>query len=174
MRSGKSGVVALTEDWVDRYDLPVRIAAKLAVDPSDCLPRVQARRWDRVLCLRGEQIAYGPPASTLTTGVLEATYGAEIVATGKYSLVYVVGQAISRAVGFFMIPLYTRYIAPSHYGAMELIEILYGAFQMIMLSLPSLGGNFTHASSFGTRVSFPKLRGFACQSEVQFSPVVPS
>jgi manganese/iron transport system ATP-binding protein/manganese/zinc/iron transport system ATP- binding protein len=39
----------------------------------------QARRWDRVLCLRGEQIAYGPPPSTLTTEVLEATYGAEIV-----------------------------------------------------------------------------------------------
>jgi manganese/iron transport system ATP-binding protein/manganese/zinc/iron transport system ATP- binding protein len=39
----------------------------------------QARRWDRVLCLRGEQIAYGPPASTLTTEVLEATYGSEIV-----------------------------------------------------------------------------------------------
>jgi 3-oxoacyl-[acyl-carrier-protein] synthase II len=47
LRSGKSGVVALTEDWVDRYDLPVRIAARLAVDPSDSLPRVQARRWDR-------------------------------------------------------------------------------------------------------------------------------
>ncbi|HYZ36265.1 MAG TPA: beta-ketoacyl-[acyl-carrier-protein] synthase family protein [Pseudonocardiaceae bacterium] len=47
LRSGKSGVVALTEDWVDRYELPVRIAAKLAVDPADCLPRVQARRWDR-------------------------------------------------------------------------------------------------------------------------------
>ncbi|MEA2155216.1 MAG: hypothetical protein QOE11_1356 [Solirubrobacteraceae bacterium] len=39
----------------------------------------QARRWDRVLCLRGEQIAYGPPATALSTGVLEATYGAEIV-----------------------------------------------------------------------------------------------
>ena len=39
----------------------------------------QARRWDRVLCLRGEQIAYGPPADTLTNAVLEATYGAEIV-----------------------------------------------------------------------------------------------
>ncbi len=39
----------------------------------------QARRWDRVLCLRGEQVAYGPPASTLTTEVLEATYGSEIV-----------------------------------------------------------------------------------------------
>jgi ABC-type Mn2+/Zn2+ transport system ATPase subunit len=39
----------------------------------------QARRWDRVLCLRGEQVAYGPPATTLTTAVLEATYGAEII-----------------------------------------------------------------------------------------------
>jgi manganese/iron transport system ATP-binding protein/manganese/zinc/iron transport system ATP- binding protein len=39
----------------------------------------QARRWDRVLCLRGEQTAYGPPDATLTTAVLEATYGAEIV-----------------------------------------------------------------------------------------------
>jgi ABC-type Mn2+/Zn2+ transport system ATPase subunit len=39
----------------------------------------QARRWDRVLCLRGEQIAYGSPAATLTTEVLEATYGGEIV-----------------------------------------------------------------------------------------------
>ena len=39
----------------------------------------QARRWDRVLCLRGAQIAYGPPSETLTNAVLEATYGAEIV-----------------------------------------------------------------------------------------------
>jgi len=42
----------------------------------------QARDWDRVLCLRGEQIAYGPPAPTLTTEVLEATYGDEIVVLG--------------------------------------------------------------------------------------------
>ena len=39
----------------------------------------QARRWDRVLCLAGAQIAYGPPATTLSTEVLKATYGAEIV-----------------------------------------------------------------------------------------------
>ncbi|HWC26721.1 MAG TPA: metal ABC transporter ATP-binding protein [Solirubrobacteraceae bacterium] len=39
----------------------------------------QARRWDRVLCLAGAQIAFGPPAETLTTAVLEATYGEEIV-----------------------------------------------------------------------------------------------
>jgi ABC-type Mn2+/Zn2+ transport system ATPase subunit len=39
----------------------------------------QARRWDRVLCLNRRQIAFGPPAETLTRPVLEQTYGAEIV-----------------------------------------------------------------------------------------------
>jgi manganese/iron transport system ATP-binding protein/manganese/zinc/iron transport system ATP- binding protein len=39
----------------------------------------QARRWDQVVCLHGEQIAFGPPASTLTTDVLTRTYGAELV-----------------------------------------------------------------------------------------------
>ena len=39
----------------------------------------QARRWDRVLCLAGRQVAYGPPAQTLTNAVLEGTYGEEIV-----------------------------------------------------------------------------------------------
>jgi ABC-type Mn2+/Zn2+ transport system ATPase subunit len=39
----------------------------------------QARRWDRVLCVAGAQIAYGPPAETLTNAVLEGTYGEEIV-----------------------------------------------------------------------------------------------
>jgi ABC-type Mn2+/Zn2+ transport system ATPase subunit len=39
----------------------------------------QARRWDRVLCLNGRQIAYGSPAEVLTREVLEVTYGAAIV-----------------------------------------------------------------------------------------------
>ena len=39
----------------------------------------QARHWDRVLCLAGAQIAYGPPTETLTNAVLEGTYGEEIV-----------------------------------------------------------------------------------------------
>ena len=42
---GQSGVVALTDD---RYaDLTVRIAAPMATDPTEVLPRVQARRLDR-------------------------------------------------------------------------------------------------------------------------------
>jgi 3-oxoacyl-[acyl-carrier-protein] synthase II len=42
---GRSGVVALTEDWAG--DLPVRIAARMAVDPAEQLERVRARRLDR-------------------------------------------------------------------------------------------------------------------------------
>jgi ABC-type Mn2+/Zn2+ transport system ATPase subunit len=40
----------------------------------------QARRFDRVLCLNGVQVAFGDPEAVLTTPVLEATYGGEIVA----------------------------------------------------------------------------------------------
>jgi ABC-type Mn2+/Zn2+ transport system ATPase subunit len=41
---------------------------------------VQARRWDRVLCVNGRQVAFGLPAEVLTREVLEATYGEAIVA----------------------------------------------------------------------------------------------
>jgi ABC-type Mn2+/Zn2+ transport system ATPase subunit len=39
----------------------------------------QARRWDRVLCLNGRQVAFGPPDEVLTMPVLEATHGGMIV-----------------------------------------------------------------------------------------------
>ena len=39
----------------------------------------QSRRWDRVLCLNGRQIAFGTPEQTLTEPTLEATYGPELI-----------------------------------------------------------------------------------------------
>jgi 3-oxoacyl-[acyl-carrier-protein] synthase II len=47
--AGRSGVRRIDADneWVDRHQLPVKIAAPLAVSPTDVLPRVQARRLDR-------------------------------------------------------------------------------------------------------------------------------
>ena len=39
----------------------------------------QSRRWDRVLCLNGRQIAFGTPEETLTAPTLAATYGPELV-----------------------------------------------------------------------------------------------
>ncbi|MPY78188.1 MAG: beta-ketoacyl-ACP synthase II [Actinophytocola sp.] len=50
--AGRSGVAQLNEDFVERFDLPVKIAARLAVDPAEVLPRVEARRLDR-----SEQVA---------------------------------------------------------------------------------------------------------------------
>jgi 3-oxoacyl-[acyl-carrier-protein] synthase II len=43
--AGKSGVRHLTEDWAQ--ELPVQIAAVAAVEPTDVLERVRARRLDR-------------------------------------------------------------------------------------------------------------------------------
>jgi 3-oxoacyl-[acyl-carrier-protein] synthase II len=43
--AGRSGVSVLTEDWAEQ--LPVRIGARAAVDPTDVLPRPQARKLDR-------------------------------------------------------------------------------------------------------------------------------
>lgn len=45
MLAGRSGVHALTHEWA--ADLPVKIAAEVAVDPSERIDRVQARRLDR-------------------------------------------------------------------------------------------------------------------------------
>jgi 3-oxoacyl-[acyl-carrier-protein] synthase II len=45
MLAGQSGVSALTEEWAAQ--LPVRIAARLATDPSTVLDRVKLRRLDR-------------------------------------------------------------------------------------------------------------------------------
>src|SRR5689334_862955 len=42
---GRSGVIALQEEWAP--ELAVRIAGRMAVDPSEVLSRVQARRLDR-------------------------------------------------------------------------------------------------------------------------------
>lgn len=57
-------------------------------------------------------------------GFNQSALGNEMSSIGRHSVVYFIGQASSRAVGFLMIPIYTRFIAPSNYGAMELIEIL--------------------------------------------------
>src|SRR6187455_543998 len=43
--AGQSGVRALTEEWAEQ--LPVKIVARVAVEPTEVLERVKARRLDR-------------------------------------------------------------------------------------------------------------------------------
>ncbi|MFP5023454.1 beta-ketoacyl-[acyl-carrier-protein] synthase family protein [Pseudonocardia phyllosphaerae] len=45
--AGKSGVSTTQAEWVERLGLPVHISAQLAVEPTEVIPRVQARRMDR-------------------------------------------------------------------------------------------------------------------------------
>ena len=71
---------------VDRpsAELLERLLGELATEGRGLLVAThdleQARRFDRVLCLNRRQVAFGPPAETLTRDVLEETYGGEIVA----------------------------------------------------------------------------------------------
>ncbi|NYI06709.1 beta-ketoacyl-ACP synthase II [Allostreptomyces psammosilenae] len=45
MLAGRSGVRAITEPWAEQ--LPVRIAGQVAVDPTEVMSRVEARKLDR-------------------------------------------------------------------------------------------------------------------------------
>ncbi|KAA5826557.1 beta-ketoacyl-[acyl-carrier-protein] synthase family protein [Saccharopolyspora hirsuta] len=45
--NGATGIKRLEEEWLDRFELPAKIGAPLAVEPADVLPRVQLRRMDR-------------------------------------------------------------------------------------------------------------------------------
>ena len=45
MLEGRSGVRTLTDEWVEQ--MPVKVAGRVAVEPSEVLERVKARRWDR-------------------------------------------------------------------------------------------------------------------------------
>jgi manganese/iron transport system ATP-binding protein/manganese/zinc/iron transport system ATP- binding protein len=49
----------------------------------------QARRWDRVLCLNGAQIAYGEPEAVLTPACLQRTYGGDLIVLGEQRAVAV-------------------------------------------------------------------------------------
>src|SRR5213078_4751109 len=86
-----------------------------------------ARRYERVLCMNRRQVAYGPPAETLTRAVLEQTYGSEIVvidgsclldplqsSIGRHALIEVtLLGALSGALGFWVVSYGLSYGAES-------------------------------------------------------------
>jgi 3-oxoacyl-[acyl-carrier-protein] synthase II len=81
---GRSGVAALGADWP--ADLTVRIAARMAVDPTEVISRVQARRLDRseqaaIVAAREAWADAGFSGKAAEAG-LEPTRVAVIVGTG--------------------------------------------------------------------------------------------
>jgi 3-oxoacyl-[acyl-carrier-protein] synthase II len=80
MLAGRSGVSALTQEWAEQ--LPVRIAAQLAVEPSEVLDRIRLRRLDRseALALIAAAEAWGD--SGLATAGLDKERLGVVVGSG--------------------------------------------------------------------------------------------
>ncbi len=72
-----SGVDAASAAQIESTFEELRAAGRVLLVATHDV--VQARRWDTVVCLNGEQVAFGAPADVLTTDVLRRTYGSELV-----------------------------------------------------------------------------------------------
>jgi len=47
----------------------------------------------------------------------------ELKTLSRHTLIYGAGFMLIRAVGFFLLPLYTRYLTPQDYGVMEMVDL---------------------------------------------------
>ena len=52
---------------------------------------------------------------------------------GRDSLVYGIGGVISKAIGFFLLPVYTRIFTPADYGTIEMLTVLNGLLGAILV-----------------------------------------
>lgn len=50
----------------------------------------------------------------------------------KHSFIYTLGNMLSKIVGFFMIPVYTRYLTPADYGVLELVTLVSVVLSMLL------------------------------------------
>ena len=58
----------------------------------------------------------------------------EVKSVGRHSLIYMLGPAFSKIVGFLLIPIYTRFIAPDDFGVMSLVDV-FMTMTMMMLAM---------------------------------------
>lgn len=76
----------------------------------------------------------------------ESGVSKEVKSIGRKSGVYFIGQVLSRVIGFVMLPVYTHYISPTNYGAMEMIEILASCLMFIVaVNIGESMGRFYYA-----------------------------
>lgn len=52
---------------------------------------------------------------------------------GKDSLAYGIGGIVSKAIGFFLLPVYTRIFSPADYGTIEMLTVLNGLLGAILV-----------------------------------------
>jgi 3-oxoacyl-[acyl-carrier-protein] synthase II len=119
--AGRSGVVRLEQEWAEQ--LPVRIAGTLAVDPSEVLDRVEARKLDRTeqLALISAREAWAdagsPEVDPLRLGAVVGTgIGGALTLLGQWD---VLRESGPRRVSPHTIPILMPN-GPAAYVALEL------------------------------------------------------
>jgi len=90
MLDGLVGVTANTAPWVEEYGLPVGIHAPLAVEPTEILPRVEARRLDR--CQQVALVAAREAWADAGTPEVEPERLGVVVGTGIGGALTLLGQ----------------------------------------------------------------------------------
>ncbi|MEE1752613.1 beta-ketoacyl-[acyl-carrier-protein] synthase family protein [Streptomyces sp. SP18CS02] len=88
MLAGRSGISAIEDDWAAA--LPVRIAGRLAVEPTASLDRVQARRMDR--CEQTALVAAREAWADAGAPVVEPERLAVVIGTGTGGALTMLGQ----------------------------------------------------------------------------------
>lgn len=61
-----------------------------------------------------------------------ATILGEIATATRHSMVYGLGNIVAKAAGFLMLPFYTRYLSPSDYGVLEILDLSMSLFGMLL------------------------------------------
>ena len=68
----------------------------------------------------------------MTESTGNAASGKELKFLLRHSSIYGLGNLLSRAVAFLMLPLYTRYLTPTDYGILELIDVTTGMIAIVI------------------------------------------
>lgn len=56
----------------------------------------------------------------------------QLIRFSKHSIIYGLGVAVSQVVGFFLIPVYTRYLTPNDYGTLEIFTATSSVLSVIL------------------------------------------
>lgn len=60
------------------------------------------------------------------------TLKTEMRSASRHSLIYLLGPAVSKAIGFLLIPVYTRFISPADFGVMSLADVFMSITMMLL------------------------------------------
>src|SRR5215469_5178971 len=68
----------------------------------------------------------------MSNSLAEIGIWGELKSLTKHGAIYSAGGALGKAVGFFMIPFYTRFLSPADYGTLELLDLSVMLFGLVV------------------------------------------